>query len=66
MAEKMLQLKLPAAHSVRVPAGEAQGWVGQNALLLFWLLAAGLGCHWLVRRAGRRDMLNHVRFAGGR
>ena len=26
MADKMLQLKLPAAHSVRVPAGEAQGF----------------------------------------
>ena len=26
LAEKMLKLKLPAAHSVRVPAGEAQGF----------------------------------------
>ena len=26
LAEKMLQFKLPAAHSVRIPAGEAQGF----------------------------------------
>jgi len=26
LAEKMLQFKLPAAHTVRIPAGEAQGF----------------------------------------
>jgi len=26
LGEKMLQFKLPAAHSVRIPAGEAQGF----------------------------------------
>ena len=26
LAEKMLQFKLPAAHFVRIPAGEAQGF----------------------------------------
>jgi hypothetical protein len=30
LAEKMLQFKLPAAHSIRIPAGEAQG------LTLLW------------------------------
>ena len=26
LAEKMLQFKLPAVHSIRVPAGKAQGF----------------------------------------
>jgi hypothetical protein len=26
LSEKVLQLKLPAAHSVRIPTGEAQGF----------------------------------------
>jgi hypothetical protein len=26
LAEKMLEFKLPSAHSVRFPAGEAQGF----------------------------------------
>ena len=42
------------------------GWRNndQNALFLFWLLATGLVCHWLVGRFGRRGLLGWFRSLG--
>jgi len=49
LAEKVLQLKLSAMHSVSIPAGEAQGFTGftgPGGLLLFGPLGWCVICDW--------------------